>query len=70
MPELLGQAVDCYLTPAPWRIGCAVPAVRRQSTAGTTAARPAATEEHIAGLGRLVLMILALFVVGAGAERA
>jgi ATP-binding cassette subfamily B protein len=65
VPELLGQATDCYLTPPTVaNTGGVVPAVRAQSTCWYEPARDRlTTDERIAGLGGLVLKILALFVI-------
>ncbi|MBW7885954.1 MAG: ABC transporter ATP-binding protein [Caldilineaceae bacterium] len=71
-PALLGQAVDCYLTPAftPEMGSAATEAAgapaRTTATACWLGSVPpgAATEEYIAGLGRLVLFLVALFVAG------
>jgi ATP-binding cassette subfamily B multidrug efflux pump len=65
VPELLGQATDCYLTPPTVaNTGGVVPAVQAQSTCWYEPARDRlTTEERIAGLGGLVLQILALFVI-------
>ncbi len=52
VPNLMGQAVDCYLVPSP-------------ATCWYTVANPQATAaQNIAGLGGLVLLIAAMFVVG------
>jgi ATP-binding cassette, subfamily B, multidrug efflux pump len=58
-PQLTGQAVDCFLTPA---VGGG-----RQGPGCTFAPLPAgaATADYVAGLGRLVLVIVGLYVVGA-----
>src|SRR5258708_3659574 len=52
VPNLMGQAVDCYLVPAP-------------ASCWYTVANPQATAaENIAGLGGLVLLIAGMFAVG------
>src|SRR5438552_1475240 len=52
VPNLMGQAVDCYLVAAP-------------ANCWYTAANPQATaSETIAGLGGLVLLIVGMFAVG------
>ena len=85
-PELLGQAVDCYLTPA--TVGVATAAIDADMTAQgeqppaqtPTGAPPAndalgcwfgavpagsPTADYVAGLGRLVLGLVAIYVAGA-----
>ena len=85
-PALLGQAVDCYLTPA--TVGAATAAIDADMAAqGEQPPAPAATgeppandalscwfgavpagaptSEFLAGLGRLVLGLVAIYVVGA-----
>ena len=64
-PELIGQAVDCYLNPtAPAGAGnfAGTPAAQNncwyESTANLT------TDQRIAGLGGLVLRIVGLYVLG------
>src|SRR5512136_2293171 len=66
VPELLGQATDCYLTPPTVaNTGGIVPAVQAQSTCWYEPARDRlTTEQRIAGLGGLVLKIVGLFVIG------
>jgi ATP-binding cassette, subfamily B, multidrug efflux pump len=66
VPVLLGQATDCYLTPPTVaNTGGVAPAVQAQSSCWYEPARDRlTTEERIAGLGGLVLKILALFVAG------
>jgi ATP-binding cassette subfamily B protein len=69
IPDLLGQAVDCYLTPA--TIDALLPANASTpvaSNAGTncwyTSVYPgAATSNYAAGLGKLVLLIVVLYVL-------
>src|SRR5437660_9185430 len=52
VPNLMGQAVDCYLVPSP-------------ANCWYTAANPAAgAAQNIAGLGGLVALIVAMFIVG------
>jgi len=63
-PDLIGQAVDCYLTPA------AAQAFGGESVAGTTCwfddvPAGASTARLIGGLGRLMGVIVALYVIGA-----
>ena len=77
-PELLGQAVDCYLTPAVTAeiTGAAVaagapqadmPAATQSDFACWFGEVPAGapTADYIAGLARLVLGLIAFFVIGA-----
>lgn len=74
-PELLGQAVDCYLTPAQASSGFA-----NLPGASTPASTPAATsscwfetadkttltnEAKLAGLGNIVLRLIGLYLLGA-----
>jgi ATP-binding cassette subfamily B protein len=76
-PELLGQAVDCYLSPAQATGGFGnfpgAPSQATQSAASTCWYDPAAaggalsTDEKIAGMGGLVLRLLGLYVLGAAA---
>jgi ATP-binding cassette subfamily B protein len=58
-PELTGQAVDCFLTPATTG--------GQQGPGCWYAPLPpgSSTEAYLAGLGQLVLVVVALFVVGA-----
>ncbi len=78
-PELTGQSIDCYLTPATASrmagSGQQLPGLPAQSSAGqqqtvTTNCwfdplpATAGTADYIAGLGRLILVILGLFVFG------
>ncbi|MDQ3702140.1 MAG: ABC transporter ATP-binding protein/permease [Chloroflexota bacterium] len=62
-PELIGQAVDCYLTP----VQAAVP-LPASSTCWYTAASPNASpvtaDDAIRGLGGLILVVVALYVAG------
>jgi ATP-binding cassette subfamily B protein len=74
-PELLGQAVDCYLSPAQTSGGFGnipgAPAQDTQQAASTCWYDPAAAsgtlsnEAKIAGLGGIVLRLLGLFGLGA-----
>jgi ATP-binding cassette subfamily B protein len=69
-PDLIGQAVDCYLTPATVRafIGSSVPTQTptqtptRQTNCWWTQANPTTNEELITGLGGLMLVIVSLFL--------
>jgi ATP-binding cassette subfamily B protein len=73
IPDLIGQSVDCYITPAtasrfegqaPDTNGQGV-AANNQANCWYTSVNPqAAPEEFIRGLGGLVLFIVGLFVVG------
>jgi ATP-binding cassette subfamily B protein len=68
MPDLLGQAVDCYLTPATQQAaGSAVlgggPAAASNCWYGSVPPN-ATANDYIAGLGGLVLLIIGLNVVG------
>jgi ATP-binding cassette, subfamily B, multidrug efflux pump len=64
-PELTGQAVDCFLIPA--TSGGGEPAQRAAGPGCWYAPLPpgSGTEAYLAGLGQLVLVVVALFVVGA-----
>ena len=81
-PAMLGQAVDCYLTPAVTSevaTGIANAAAQDQTQAAVAAPTTksdfscwfgtvpagAPTSEYMAGLGRLVLGLVAIFVAGA-----
>lgn len=60
IPNLMGQAVDCYLTPA-----TAAPGVASASAAHcwyTTLGPQATSAEYAAGLAGLVLLIVAMFI--------
>jgi ATP-binding cassette subfamily B multidrug efflux pump len=72
-PDLLGQAVDCYLTPATEKAltggnaGVAVPAVVAQSTVNCWLGAPgpnATSADYVLGLGKLVLLLIGLFAAG------
>jgi ATP-binding cassette subfamily B multidrug efflux pump len=71
IPNLMGQAVDCYLTPATATVAAgntatAAPAVANASAANcwyTTLGPQASTAEYAAGLGGLVALIVGMFVV-------
>lgn len=81
-PELTGQAVDCYLTPAITSQAAAAAAAAGQAALATDtpaaqAAAAAATDcwfgaiapgsdavDYVAGLGRLVLGLVAVYVLG------
>lgn len=78
-PELTGQAVDCYLTPAITQQAVTAAAAAGDAAAGAgeiALAAPkrcwfgevpagSATADYVAGLTRLVLGLLVVFVVGA-----
>ena len=81
-PAMLGQAVDCYLTPAVTaEVATDVANVAAQDQTSATVTAPATksdfscwfgtvppgspTSEYVAGLGRLVLGLVAIFVLGA-----
>lgn len=72
-PELLGQAVDCYLTPASAGApasGSGLPGVQTGSTTSScwfdTADKATMTNEaKIAGLGNIVLRLIGLYLLGA-----
>jgi ATP-binding cassette subfamily B multidrug efflux pump len=82
-PELTGQAVDCYLTPAISSQAAAAAAATTSAAgtgeqAGTPALQAAATDcwfgtvpagsptvDYVAGLGRLVLGLVIVYVLGA-----
>jgi ATP-binding cassette, subfamily B, multidrug efflux pump len=71
IPDLIGQAVDCYLTPATEaalaRSG--VPGVPAAASAGATncwyatLSPQATTGDYLAGLGGIILLITGMFVV-------
>jgi ATP-binding cassette, subfamily B, multidrug efflux pump len=72
VPDLLGQAVDCYLIPATASAfggGASAPGSAASSTAGSTncwyapVSPKAAPSDYIAGLAGLVLYIVALYVL-------
>jgi ATP-binding cassette subfamily B protein len=75
-PDLLGQAVDCYLTPATTKAfsGASTP-VQTPGAATVSVATPhcllgalgqeATTADYLAGLGKLVLFLVALYVAAA-----
>ncbi len=83
-PELTGQSVDCYLTPAtqsrlaaesaqifknlPPAAGGAQPSAGAQASSSNCwfdkLPTTATSSDYIAGLGRLILIILGLFVLG------
>lgn len=75
-PDLLGQAVDCYITPAtasrfegsgsgfPGLPGGSQAAAQQTNCWYTTVKANATTQDYITGLGGLVLLIVALFVAG------
>src|SRR5262245_59763863 len=66
VPQLIGQATDCYLTPPTVaNTGGLAPAVAAQSSCWYEPARDRlTTEQRIAGLGGLVLKAIGLFVIG------
>ena len=70
IPNLLGQAVDCYLTPATQH-AFGPPAAGGVTAAANTGCwytnlpATATTDQYIAGLGGLVLLTLGLYVGGA-----
>ncbi len=76
-PELLGQAVDCYLTPAVTAEVATAEATQGLPAGDAPAARSdfacwfgavpkgAATTDYIAGLGRLTLGLIGFFAIGA-----
>jgi ATP-binding cassette, subfamily B, multidrug efflux pump len=77
-PELTGQSIDCYLTPATTsRLAGGQPAASAPAQGGDANSQAAAsncwfdslpanatTTDYISGLGRLILVILGLFVAG------
>src|SRR3990172_7170337 len=70
-PELLGQAVDCYINPASSNSFAGLPGAPAPSTSSSTCwVDPSATstmtnEAKIAGLGRIVLRMVGLYLLGA-----
>ena len=72
-PKLVGQSVDCYLTPAAasrFMEGFNLPGIQTAQTAAqtnclfpVTAAEPT-TADYIAGLGKLILLITGLYALG------
>src|SRR6476646_10326925 len=76
-PNLLGQAVDCYITPATRQAfeGAAANLPAAQASAAQSGAATncwyatvppnATTSDYIAGLGGLVLVVVGLFVASA-----
>ncbi|CAG0928924.1 putative ABC transporter ATP-binding protein [Thermoflexales bacterium] len=66
VPELLGQATDCYLTPpTPAMAGSLAPAAAASSTCWYEPSRDQlTTAERIAGLGGLVLKMFGLYAAG------
>jgi ATP-binding cassette subfamily B protein len=72
-PKLIGQSVDCYLTPAAatrFMEGFNLPGMQTGQASAqvdclfpVTAANPEAAD-YIAGLGKLILLITGLFVLG------
>ena len=76
-PELTGQSVDCYLTPATEsRLAsrtAQIPGLTGQAGAAATSANcwfdqlpaGATAADYIAGLGKLILIILGLYILGA-----
>jgi ATP-binding cassette subfamily B multidrug efflux pump len=72
VPDLLGQAVDCYIAPAnqsalagPAPAGAPAAAARPTNCWYTTPNPQATPADRIAGLGGLVLVIVGLFLGGA-----
>ncbi len=75
-PDLLGQAVDCYLTPATTKAlsGTSTGIELPSAGAAAAAAAPrcffgalgsqATTADYIGGLGKLVLLLVGLYVAG------
>lgn len=72
-PELLGQAVDCYLTPATTKaLGGASAPAQIPGASAVTAAAPnclldalgaeATTADYVAGLTKLVLLLVGLYI--------
>jgi len=74
-PDLLGQAVDCYLTPAttkaftggnaPSPIPSGVPTRSTTNCWLGTPGPEATTNDYIAGLGALVLLLVGLYIASA-----
>ncbi len=67
VPELIGQAVDCYLTPATRAAFAGAPPTETRSANCWYATLPAdaGAAEYVAGLGGLILLIVGLYVGGA-----
>ena len=69
-PELIGQAVDCYLAPGVSG-GAGFPGAAQPAASACwldpSASAQAPTEERIAGLGGIVLRLLGLFLLGSAA---
>jgi len=70
IPNLLGQAVDCYLTPATQHVVGATAAGGQTAAANSgcwysSLPATATTDQYIAGLGGLVLLTLGLYFGGA-----
>ncbi len=72
-PDLIGQTVDCFLTPAvASRLGASAGQMSSMGTAAagtncwyTTVKLGATSAEYIRGLGGLILLLLGIYVVGA-----
>ncbi|MBI5563709.1 MAG: ABC transporter ATP-binding protein, partial [Chloroflexi bacterium] len=69
-PELLGQAVDCYLTPASAQAGGAASTAPSQPAASScwfeSADKATLTSDaKLAGLGNIVLRLIGLYLLGA-----
>jgi ATP-binding cassette subfamily B protein len=74
-PDLIGQAVDCYLTPAvasQFTAGANLPGLPTQAGGEQVsncrfpdALQLTTNAERMAGLGRLILMVVGLYVLGA-----
>ena len=72
-PEIIGQAVDCYLAPrAPMEVaGISIPASNcwfdptMQAAINSSTLDQVSNEVKLAGVGSLVLILVALFVAGA-----
>jgi ATP-binding cassette subfamily B multidrug efflux pump len=70
IPNLIGQTVDCYLTPATAQSAGGLPGMPQMSAASTNCwfedvPANATTSELIAGFGRLVLIIVVLYAASA-----
>ena len=75
-PELIGQAVDCYLTPAASArltggaagasgfAGQQTQAAKSTCWFDTTDAATRSTADTVAGLGRVILLVVGLYVAG------
>jgi ATP-binding cassette subfamily B multidrug efflux pump len=63
-PLLTGQAVDCYLAPTVAAADSTVGATSSEGCWYDTLPADAPAEERLAGLGRLVLELIGLFVLG------